>query len=59
MKNIDEILVMVQNVQVELEKVQVNFDLIEVEGVLGGGLVKVKVFVKGCIIGIVIDDLLM
>lgn len=59
MKNLDEILAMAQNVQNELEKAQANLDTIEVEGVSGGGLVKVKASAKGRIIGIAIDDSLM
>lgn len=59
MKNLDEILAMAQNVQNELEKAQANLDTIEVEGVSGGGLVKVKASAKGRIIGITIDDSLM
>jgi DNA-binding YbaB/EbfC family protein len=58
-KNLDEILAMAQNVQNELEKAQANLDNIEVEGVSGGGLVKVKASAKGRIIGISIDDSLM
>ena len=59
MKNLDEILAMAQNVQNELEKAQANLDNIEVEGVSGGGLVKVKASAKGRVIGIAIDDSLM
>lgn len=59
MKNLDEILAMAKNVQNELEKAQANLDNIEVEGVSGGGLVKVKASAKGRIIGITIDDSLM
>ena len=59
MKNIDEILAMAQNVQAELEKAQANLDTIEVEGVAGGGLVKVKASAKGRIVAIAIDDSLM
>ena len=59
MKNLDEILAMAQNVQNELEKAQANLDNIDVEGVSGGGLVKVKASAKGRIIGIAIDDSLM
>lgn len=59
MKNLDEILAMAQNVQNELEKAQANLDNIEVEGISGGGLVKVKASAKGRIIGITIDDSLM
>ena len=59
MKNLDEILAMAQNVQAELEKAQSNLDTIEVDGVSGGGLVKVKASAKGRIIAIAIDDSLM
>jgi len=59
MKNLDEILAMAQNVQNELEKAQASLDTIEVEGVSGGGLVKVKASAKGRIIGLQIDDSLM
>ncbi|GAA0671804.1 hypothetical protein FHT00_001835 [Sphingomonas insulae] len=59
MKNIDEILAMAQNVQSELQKAQDQLDTIEVEGVSGGGLVKVKASAKGRIIDIAIDDSLI
>ena len=41
MKNLDDILKMAGNVQAELQKAQAQLDHIEVEGVSGGGLVKV------------------
>lgn len=59
MKNIDEILAMAQNVQSELQKAQDQLDTIEVEGVSGGGLVRIKASAKGRIIGIAIDDSLV
>ncbi len=59
MKNLDDILAMAKNVQDELAKAQANLDTIEVEGVSGGGLVKVKASAKGRIIGVSIDDSLM
>lgn len=59
MKNLDDILAMAKNVQDELAKAQSNLDTIEVEGVSGGGLVKVKASAKGRIIGVSIDDTLM
>ena len=59
MNNLDDILAMAQNVQNELQKAQASLDTIEVEGVSGGGLVKVKASAKGRIIGIAIDDSLM
>jgi hypothetical protein len=59
MKSLDEILKMAQNVQQELGKAQENLDRIEVEGVAGGGLVKVRATAKGRIVGVSIDDSLM
>lgn len=59
MKNIDDILAMAQNVQNELQKAQDQLDTIEVEGVSGGGLVKMKASAKGRIINIAIDDSLI
>jgi nucleoid-associated protein EbfC len=59
MKSIDDILKMAANVQEELTKAQANLDTIEVEGVAGGGLVKVKATAKGRILRVAIDDSLM
>jgi nucleoid-associated protein EbfC len=59
MKSIDEILKMAQNVQAELEKAQATLDTIEVEGVSGGGLVKIRASAKGRIIAVSIDDSLI
>lgn len=59
MKDLDEILGMAKNVQAELEKAQANLDKIEVEGVSGGGLVKVRATAKGRIVGVAIDESLL
>jgi DNA-binding YbaB/EbfC family protein len=59
MKSLEDIMAMAQNVQEELTKAQANLDTIEVEGVSGGGLVKVKASAKGRIIGLDIDDSLL
>jgi DNA-binding YbaB/EbfC family protein len=59
MPNLDEIMAMAQNAQAELEKAQSNLDKVEVEGVSGGGLVKVKATAKGRILGISIDESLL
>ena len=59
MKNLDEIMAMAQNVQAELQKAQASLDTVEVEGVAGGGLVKVRASAKGRIIGLAIDDSLI
>jgi hypothetical protein len=59
MKSLDDILKMAQNVQEELSKAQASLDTIEVEGVAGGGMVRVRASAKGRIIGVSIDDSLM
>ena len=59
MKSLEDIMAMAQNVQAELTKAQAQLDTIEVEGVSGGGLVKVRASAKGRIIGIDIDDSLL
>lgn len=59
MKSIEDIMAMAQNVQNELTKAQAALDTIEVEGVSGGGLVKVRASAKGRIIGVSIDDSLL
>lgn len=59
MKSIEDIMAMAQNVHAELTKAQDGLDKIEVEGVAGGGLVKVRASAKGRIIGIDIDESLL
>lgn len=59
MNNLDEILKMAGNVQAELQKAQANLDNIEVEGVSGGGMVKVRATAKGRVTGVDIDDSLL
>src|SRR3546814_1024692 len=58
-KDLDEILGMAKNVQAELEKAQANLDQMEVEGVSGGGLVKVRATAKGRIVAVDIDQSLL
>jgi DNA-binding YbaB/EbfC family protein len=57
--NIEDLMKAAQNVQDQLSKAQDTLDGVEVEGVAGGGLVKVKATAKGRIIGIDIDDSLL
>lgn len=59
MKSIEDIMAMAQNVQNELQKAQESLDTIEVEGVSGGGLVKVRASAKGRVIGVDIDESLL
>ncbi|WP_336964237.1 YbaB/EbfC family nucleoid-associated protein [Sphingobium aquiterrae] len=59
MKDLNEILGMASRVQEELTKAQDNLDKIEVEGVSGGGIVKVRATAKGRIVGVDIDESLL
>ena len=55
----DSIMQMAQNAQAELQKAQDNLDKIEVEGLAGGGLVKISATAKGRILGVNIDESLL
>jgi nucleoid-associated protein EbfC len=57
--NIEELMKAAQNVQDQLSKAQSSLDSVEVEGVAGGGLVKVKASAKGRIIAVDIDESLL
>ena len=48
-----------QNIQKHMEQAQVTLDTIHVEGVSGGGLVKVRATAKGRILGVAIDESLI
>jgi len=55
----EEIMKMAQNAQNELQRAQDNLDKIEVEGVAGGGLVKIQATAKGRILTVDIDESLL
>lgn len=59
MPNLDDIMKMAQNAQAELQRAQEALDKIEVEGVSGGGLIKIRATAKGSIRGVEIDDSLL
>ena len=59
MKDLNEILGMASRVQEELARAQENLDHIEVEGVSGGGVVKVRATAKGRIVAVNIDESLL
>ncbi len=48
-----------QNIQKQMEQAQLTLDTIHVEGVSGGGLVKVRATAKGRIIAVALDDSLI
>jgi DNA-binding YbaB/EbfC family protein len=59
MPSLDEIMKMAEAAQAQLQQAQDNLDKVEVEGVSGGGLVKVRATAKGRILGLDIDDSLL
>jgi hypothetical protein len=59
MPNLDEIMKMAQNAQAELERATNSLDQVEVEGISGGGLVRIRCTAKGRIIAVNIDDSLL
>jgi len=63
MKSMEEMLKAAQQaaetIQKQMNDAQVTLDSIEVEGVAGGGLVKIRCTAKGRILGVSIDDSLM
>ena len=63
MKSIEEMMKAAQEaaatVQAQMQEAQAKLDTVEVEGVSGGGLVKVRASAKGRIIGLSLDDSLI
>ena len=59
MPSLEEIMKMAQDVQAQMQQAQENLDRIEVEGVSGGGLVKIRATAKGRIVGVTIDESLL
>ncbi len=59
MPNLDEIMKMAQNAQAELQKATDNLESIEVEGISGGGLVRIRASAKGRVIGVELDESLL
>ena len=59
MPNLDEIMKRAQTAQAELERATNTLDQVEVEGMSGGGLVRIRCSAKGRIIAVNIDESLM
>jgi len=59
MQNLDELLKMAQDAQAKLMQAQEDLDKVEVEGVSGGGLVRIRASAKGRIISVRIDESLL
>ena len=48
-----------ETIQKQMNETQATLDGLEVEGVSGGGLVKIRATAKGRVVGVAIDDILM
>jgi nucleoid-associated protein EbfC len=59
MPDFDDIMKMAQEAQAKLMQAQEELDKIEVEGVSGGGMVRIRASAKGRIIGVEIDESLL
>ena len=63
MKSMEEMIKAAQaaaeTIQKQMTETQAKLDSVEVEGVAGGGLVKIRCSAKGRVIGVGIDDSLM
>ena len=63
MKSMEEMIKAAQaaaeTIQKQMSESQAKLDSVEVEGVSGGGLVKIRCSAKGRVIGVAIDDSLM
>ena len=59
MQNLDDLMKMAQEAQNKLMQAQEDLDRVEVEGVSGGGLVRIKASAKGRIINVAIDESLL
>jgi hypothetical protein len=63
MKSMEEMIQAAQQaaetIQKQMSESQAKLDQIEVEGVSGGGLVKIRCSAKGRVVGVAIDDSLM
>ncbi|MCB2061674.1 MAG: YbaB/EbfC family nucleoid-associated protein [Novosphingobium sp.] len=63
MKSMEEMIQAAQQaaetIQKQMNETQAKLDAVEVEGVSGGGLVKIRCTAKGRVIGVAIDESLM
>ena len=59
MPDFESIMEMAQNAQAELQKAQESLEKIEVQGIAGGGMVKIRATAKGRILGVDIDETLL
>jgi DNA-binding YbaB/EbfC family protein len=57
--DLNEIMKMAQEAQAKLMEAQASLDRVEVEGVSGGGLVRIRASAKGRVISVDIDESLL
>ena len=59
MPNLDDIMRMAQEAQAKLMQAQEDLDKVEIEGVSGGGVVRIRATAKGRIVAVEIDESLL
>lgn len=59
MPSLDELMSAARNVQEQMQKAQQQLDIIEVEGMSGGGMVRIRATARGQVRGVTIDPSLM
>ena len=59
MQNLEDLMKMAQEAQNKLMQAQEDLDKVEVEGVSGGGMVRIRASAKGRIIAVDIDESLL
>jgi nucleoid-associated protein EbfC len=59
MPDFDELMKMAQNAQAGIMKAQEELDKIEVEGLSGGGLVRIRATARGRVLSVEIDESLL
>lgn len=59
MPSLEELMKMAEAAKAQLDQAQASLEKVEVEGVSGGGLVKIKATAKGRILAVSIDDSLL
>ncbi len=59
MQNLDDLMKMAQEAQAKLLQAQDDLEKIEVEGISGGGMVRIRASAKGRIIAVDIDESLL
>ncbi|HET9429006.1 MAG TPA: YbaB/EbfC family nucleoid-associated protein [Allosphingosinicella sp.] len=59
MPDLNELMKMAQDAQAKLLQAQDDLDKVEVEGVSGGGMIRIRASAKGRIIGVEVDESLL